>query len=289
MRRLAVLLVLVALGGCTALPTPAPEPYARRVTRRVYLPLASRVKGEVWPYVFHGFGTAPEFQQPQPPLTALSGYWWYDWSARCRDAWQVPMVWGTHVDSSLWPCNDGRPVLIGNEPERADQANATPAQMADVVHDVARGWIGPIYCCGTEARSAGWLREFRAIYEARYGRLPLAGWHVHAYTNYALAEGAWFGSVVNPALVPGVMAQVDALHAEFGGQWLLSEYGVLTGDWWHTPAQVAPVATAFRASLARRPYIVSAAWFSARAPSFHPSDLLELSGHLTDVGQAWLR
>lgn len=255
----------------------------------MYLPLYT-ARTAAWPWRALGYGIANEAQQVQPPTGALGSLWWYDWTPRCKDARQASMVWGGGADElqAARRCNDGRPLLILNEPERADQANVTPAAAVRLVSDLAQWWSGPLWCCGQNAAATAWTDEFVRLYRQQHGALPLAGWHVHAYTNDALA-GAWFGAVIDPARVEQVMRNVDAFHARYGGPVLLSECGVLTGDWWHTAKQVAPVATAFKAALARRPYIVSAAWFSARAPSYHPSDLLDLAGRLTVVGQAWLR
>lgn len=292
MRRMVIpALLVVCLAGCVSLPTPmaARSPLPQSEPYKVYLPLY-KARVTSWPWQSLGYGIANEWQQVQPPTGALAGLWWYDWTPRCNDAHQVQMVWGGGAGEvqAARSCNDGRPLLILNEPERKDQANVAPAVAARLVNDLAQWWAGPLWCCGQNAAATDWTDEFVRLYHQQYGPLPLDGWHVHAYTNDTL-DGAWFGTVVDPARVEQVMRNADAFHARYSGPMLLSECGVLTGDWWHTPAQVAPVATAFRASLARRPYIVSAAWFSARAPSFHPSDLLELSGHLTDVGQAWLR
>ena len=227
-------------------------------------------------------------------------WWFYDWSPRCSAANQIPMV-RRGVTAGLWDCNDGRDVLIANEPDGnggADQDNMAPCEVADLVHGVAPFWIGRVWCCGTYAQHLDYMLSVIGCYEDRYGPWEAAvyGWHVHGYSNGA----AWSEDNHTPERVAigvrYVTETADALAADghaFQDHILLSEYGVLSwwsedlGVGWHRPEQMPAVWQAYERELAKEPRIAHLAWFSAAYARYSVSDLVRADGSLHPVGEAW--
>lgn len=223
--------------------------------------------------------------------------WHYDWTATCAEPDHIPMVWSAGAEAAVGACNDGRPLLVLNEPERHDQANTPPDRAADLLHRVAGRWVGEIWCCGTDATALDYALAVVDSYQARYGAWPATGWHVHAYANSSLQRNArgWipdaeFRSLVAPWRAEATLQQVDAfamtmrMRGVLGRGIILSEYGALSATYWHQPADLVPIYRAYRAGIARRPYIISAAWFAAYDRRFDASNLLTVDGRLTPLG-----
>jgi hypothetical protein len=238
---------------------------------KLLLPLI--LSSTVWTWPPDGYGVQPEWQGASNTAALAGVGWHYDWTARCLTPEQVPMVY----DGSPWEwtwlaqCNDGRPVLVTNEPERANQANLTPEQTAALLHRIVGLWRGEVWCCGWNMAD-GSTHALATVdaYERLYGAWPASGWHVHIYPPWADS-----------------LARYDAFVSEMqrygivGRGVIVSEYGAPYGD---SAAQMR----AMRSAFAARPKIVSAAWFVAHdTGAWVNSSLVDSAGQLTAAGREW--
>jgi hypothetical protein len=320
MKSLALLLCGPLLAACVAVPPRAPLPPAARGLSPLPTPTpaiqAAAAPDELhptgsrfifplivvnnarapWPWPRWGYGRPTQYTVSDAALRqGITAFWWYDWGPGCADARQVPMVW-RNVTPALWACNDGRPVLVLNEPDVTGQADLTPAQAADRLHQVvAGGWRGEVWCCGTETWHLAYADAVVDSYSARYGSWPATGWHVHAYSNRAV----WVADLEDAKkYVPRALLDLDAFTAHMRARGLLgrgvilSEYGALSAWYphlglWHQPAQLVDTFTMYADGFRQRPEVISAAWFSSYYVSLSASDLLWADGTLTELGQAW--
>ena len=280
-----VVLALVVLGGCAA-----PMPVPRRVGAPavVYLPLTP-VGGYWWPA--RGFGHPPEaWSVGHEALIGERPVWFHDWWWDCG-RWALDgAVYVPSVARAWHPevlrCDDGRPLLVLNEPEDPNQANLSPARAAELLHTASLAWRrGEVWCCGTQVQHLGYARQLLAAYRAAYGEWPAAGWHVHVYSQRA---GRTYNATAVTDVVEG-MAALDAFVAWAAGEGVLgrgvviSEYGVLSG------LVVEPVLMeTFERELDARPVVRSRAWFSVRYAPWAASDLVEEDGRLTELGRMWV-
>lgn len=236
-----------------------------------YIPLVP-VADYRWPAMGIG-GTRSEIAAiaPQP----VGRLWWHRWGHDCAEginseygATYVPMLKYGWVDSVLL-CNDGRPLLVGNEPEDVAQGNLTPEQQAEALHQALTHWTGPVFCCGWQAQHLPHVRATIAAYRARYGEFPPSrlGVQVHVYqagvyapfADLVMAAGmAGQGIIVSECCVLGVdmpdsqvIGQAQRILGELGG--------------------------------AR-----SVAWFCAHDEVWPASNMLHEDGRLTPVGEWWL-
>lgn len=261
----ALLLALLLLAGCTAPPMP------RAVTAqgsRVYLPLAP-VHGYVWPS--RGFGHSI-WDISHAALIGEQPVWFHDWWWDCARWVNDRGVYVTSVARAWQPevlsCNDGRPLLVLNEPEEVGQADLTPEQAAWILHAAATsGWSGPIFCCGTQAAHLPYMRRLLTAYRAAYGTWPADGLHVHVYHGVAELDAFMQWAVDEGILGRGVV---------------VSEFGYLTDD----PISVMQMRSLI-AALEIRPQVLAHAWFSLNSPDWPSSNLLNADGTLTELGQAW--
>ncbi len=264
-----------------------------------WLPLATDAQPAVqwiWPkmgfgYACGGYGGDCTEQYDIHLLTngiSADHYWTYDWGSSCtRDGMQmVPMLWGA-TSRPPAACDDGRPLLILNEPERPEQANVSPAVAARMVHDVQ--WHGPIYCCGVMVERIDWMQQFVAAYMAAYGELPpLAGITAHVYNR----GGVWVLDTNDPKYAVIETQRVDTFIAAmkqlgiFGKGLVLSEVGVLATEDYFSHASLVPSFNVYADYAARTPDILTWAWFSSNYPQFSSGNLVHTSG-LTELGQAW--
>lgn len=314
MRWLVLALCGLILAACTARP-PAPKPVLsplatpapvvraavpdelHPVGRRFIFPLILvNDARRPWPWPRWGFGQPSQETVSSAQLTAgITDYWWYAWWEGCGDTRQIPMVW-RDVSPTLWRCNDGRPVLVLNEPDRVGQADLTPEQAADRLHQVvAGGWRGEVWCCGTAVENLVYADAVVASYTSRFGEWPATGWHVHMYSNRAI----WTRDLDDAKkYVPRALADLDAFIAHMRARGLLgrgivlSEYGALSAWWpkanaWHSPAQLVPTFQMFANGLRQRKDVLAYAWFSSFYASLSASDLLWSDGRLTELGAAW--
>ena len=244
---------------------------------RYLLPLLVAATGWAWPA--DGYGVAPPWQATTNEVSIVDAGWHYDWSARCPEPNHIPMLYdGKRSYEWEWlaECNDGRPVLVLNEPEIVGEAELTPAETAVVLHRVVQAWRGEVWCCGWNIGHPGGIEHALATldaYEDAYGTWA-AGWHIHLYPSPDIATAlARYDTFVAMLRERGVL----------GPGVIVSEYGA----GWQEPVTTL---RAWRKAFAERPEIVSAAWFLARGiSSWHAAgSLVDGSGALTPVGVEWM-
>ena len=266
MSRLTALLALLLLAGCAAPPMP------REVAAqgRVYLP-AVPVAGYQWPV--RGFGHPPEaWAVSHAALIGERPAWYYDWWWDCS-RWAGDQ--GVYIPSVMraWhpevmACNDGRPLLVLNEPEERGQAELTPEQAAAVLHQAAvSGWTGPVYCCGTQAAHLPYMQRLVTAYRMAYGAWPADGLHVHVYHGVAELD-----AFVQWASGEGILGQGV----------VVSEFGLLTEE----PISVDQMG-ALTTAIEARPVVLTSAWFSVNYAPWRSSDLVDSDGTLTALGEEW--
>jgi hypothetical protein len=138
------------------------------------------------------------------PAEIPDGVAWLNWTARCVDRWQWPMVY-SHSSPEPVGC-DNHIMLIGNEGEYTWQANDTPAEMAETLHTY-RDHPAGLYCCGSYYDERGFWYTLAVFgeYWYRYNAPPpIIGLHFHAYRHvtapwdYAALDrwrmlSEWFG------------------------------------------------------------------------------------------------
>ena len=266
MSRLTALLALLLLAGCAAPPMP------REVAAqgRAYLP-TTPVSGYQWPV--RGFGHPPEaWAVSHASLIGERPVWFYDWWWDCTRWIGEPGVYIPSVMRAWYQevmaCNDGRPLLVLNEPEEQGQAELTPEQAAGVLHAAATsGWVGPLYCCGTQAAHLPYMQRLVAAYRAAYGAWPADGLHVHVYHGVAELDAfvQWASGV-------GILAQGV----------VVSEFGLLTEE----PISVDQMG-ALAVAVEARPAVLTSAWFSVNYAPWRSSDLVDSDGVLTALGEEW--
>ena len=276
-------LALLLLAGCAAPPMP------REVAQqgRVYLP-TTPVAGYQWPA--RGFGHPPEaWSIGHEALIGEAPVWFYDWWWDCSRWLNDAGLYVPAVARAWYPavlgCNDGRPLLVLNEPEEVGQAELTPEQAAAVLHAAAvSGWSGEIWCCGTQVQHMPYTRLLLAAYRAAYGAWPADGWHVHVYSQ---RDGRTHNATTLADVLEG-LAALDAFVAWAQGEGVLgrgvvvSEFGALADS----PIDLA-ILEAFEAEFGVRPEVLTGAWFSLRYEPWAGSDLVEADGRLTALGKAW--
>ena len=279
-----LLALLLLLAGCAA-PMPMPREVAQQ--GRVYLPTVP-VNGYRWPA--RGFGHPPEaWAVSHVALIGEAPVWYYDWWWDCGRWIGEPGVYVPSVMRAWHPevmaCNDGRPLLVLNEPEEAGQAELTPEAAAAVLHAAAvSGWSGEVWCCGTQVQHMPYARQLLAAYRAAYGAWPADGWHVHVYSQ---RDGRTHNATTMADVQEG-LAALDSFILWAQGEGVLgrgvvvSEFGSLADS----PIDLA-IPEAFETELAIRPWVLTGAWFSVRYEPWAGSDLLRADGGLTALGQAW--
>jgi hypothetical protein len=293
-RVLPILLIALILASCVPLPAPAPARSPLVVPKRATVRLPIVIAPRPWPWPRWGYGAPNETQLVvnTQPLQKM-GAWWYDWTQRCLDAKQIPMIYNRNLynPSSLSRCNDGRPILIGNECHASNECNMSPQDLAALVDSVAAWWEGEIWCCGSTVQQAAYdLQVIEALRQK--GSLPISGWAVHDYANFTLASAREFASLKDPWRAEASLQLLDRYVATLRAagvpvnRVILTEYGALSKWWWHQPADFVPLFRAYQEAIARRPLVISAAWFAAETTSFESSDLVR-KGQLTPLGQAW--
>ena len=261
-----------------------------------------------------GFSVMGAFRDKIPVFYAADGsgppMWFGDWWLGCEmysengqpygqgryHAAYVPTVW-SEWDPFLLRCNDGRPVLIGNEPELASQANLTPTEMATLLRQVVTsGWTGPIYCCGVMVQHTAYMRSVVSEYRRLYGAWPpTVGIHAHLYVTGL--DGSPVITSVSDADVTRAQTAFDGFMALLAANGLLrqrvvvSECCVLSNVL--SPADVWGAASRLVEHAMASGNVATVAWFSvysAGAPAgsqFVSSDLVT-GDQVNALGTAWL-
>lgn len=252
----------------------------------MYLP-AVPVSGYQWPE--QGFGHPPEsWEISHAALTDGRQAWYYDWWWDCArwagDPAYVPSVMRAWYPQVL-ACNDGRPLLVLNEPEDPAQAGLTPEQAAAVLYQAALAWRGEIWCCGTQVQHLPYMRRLVDAYEAAYGAWPATGLHVHVYGHRA-------GRTQNANTVADAQAALASLdefvtwaqsRGVIGRGVVVSECCVLSD----VPPSVETLAV-YEGMMDAVDVVLSVAWFSVGYQPWPGSDLLDGVGGPTGVGVWWL-
>lgn len=223
--------------------------------------------------------------------------WWLDCARHANKGYlYLPMAWG-EWDNRLLQCNDGRPLLVLNEPEHADQANKSPDEAADLWHVALEQWRGEVYCCGVMAQHVGYMRLVVNSYKARYGDFPpTARTHVHVYSlgadGYPVGATAQYD--VDRAI--GHFDTYLALAAESGllrSGVIVSEYGVLDNK--SKPDDLVLAMMQFEEAFQlRRDVVAGWTWFALNSDNigpntFNSSNLVASDGTRTALGNLWRR
>ena len=263
-----------------------------------------------WPAA--GVAVPGAFRDDLPVLYRADGsgppIWFADWWLGCElysenglpygqglyRASYVPMVrraW----DPFALRCNDGRPLLVGNEPELAGQDNMTPAAMASLLHTAIAQWRGPVWCCGVLVQHTGYMAQVIAEYRRLYGAWPPSvGVHVHLYVMGP--DGSPVISSLSDEDVTRAQAALDAFLALLADNGLLarrvviSECCVLSNIL--TPAQVWSAARRMLDYAGDNPAVATVGWYALRSrgaglDEFAASDLVT-GGEINALGTAWL-
>lgn len=183
----------------------------------------------------------------------------------CHHANAIPLVWRSELPEAN--CNDGRSLLLFNEPNGAGQSNLTPAEAAHYAMQ-HQNWKGAIYCCGTLWNDTNWkwFEEFLQHYTGR-----LDGIHIHPYVwwNYEDNLYGWG---------PRWRQLADARGLDI----IVSEWAAPGGSQVETVArnkEVLPLLQAiFRPSM-----MFYFSWYY----EWDVSDLTDGEGNLTPVGLWW--
>lgn len=231
----------------------------------------------------------------------LAGGWWHNWTAQFVDVGDItylPMHWGYAGEplSWLWPYNDGRPLLLLNEPDIDSQANLRPQQAADKLKTVLdSGWKGDIYFGGfVHITDWAYIDAIYDSFETRYGPWPDNVYNqIHVYTGTRGTEDM-FGQA--ESAVADVRAFIE--HQRALGRptrTLITELGALSAGRYR-PADYAGLLLGLTERLREIPDVVGAAWYvscygstnSDPAGIGQDSSLIEpFSDRLTPLGRVW--
>ena len=242
-----------------------------------------------------------------PEIRALGVCRVFDWGASVDKAHKAhaagmmyyPMVWGCRVNrdrvaqfAAQFP---GSTWLLLNEPGDPYQANCTPTQAAEALHDLRHtlsladmgDW--KIYGFGTVYdRHAQFLRDTRNAYVGMYHQeIPLDGVHLHLYRP--------FNDRFDYAALEDELTRFRRWQQ--AQSWLrdkpiiVSEFGVLSASWY--PQDVHTITNEFIPHmlpwLNRQDYVEAHLWFSTYYSDtmFQPSNLLDARGRPTNTGRTW--
>ena len=125
-----------------------------------------------------------------------------------------------------------------------------------------------------------------SAYKAEYGEMPrIAGVHLHVYVNDGFKvdspapdDGSWLQRSKSEFTRYRAVVERWGIPARF----VVSECCALHGD------TMLRVMDGYMNWLRDEPGVETVAWFSSRYGGFPDSNLLQKSGRLTEVGEAWL-
>lgn len=215
-----------------------------------------------------GVGVPHQFQD-SIDLQTLGNPMFYNWLwDRVGEDNYTPMIWNTHLyytnseEIDLLMQDKSIFWLLINEPERTDQANDTPSDVATMLQTISTNNYA---CCGTVIGDKGfaWLDEFIV-----YGVIPPV-WHIHIYTvNEDLVMWRldqfknWMED--NSVIRPIIISEINAYTSIENQSKILEFLPTLLDD----------------------PLVVGIYWFSAYYESSFPyANLLTKEGELTDLGE----
>lgn len=208
----------------------------------------------------HGIGVPIQDTDPKD--------WEYDdipfvtWnSEHCHRRNFIPMVWRKKRPPDA--CQDGRVLLLFNEPEYPSQANLTPA----VAAGIARGyqdWNGAVFCCGTLWLDRGWDWMHRFIEEMGDDIDIIDGLHMHAYGLYKNQAPRW-------------------ATLAYDHKWpiIVSEWAMGSGD----TGEYEELRVFLEKTLSPTFMFI----FSWRYHLWPETDLVDSEGELTKIGEWWFQ
>jgi len=135
----------------------------------------------------HGIGVP--IQDTNPKDWTYDNIPFFTWdSEHCHRRNFIPLVWSKERPPD--ECQDGRVLLLFNEPEYPSQSNLEPAVAAGIAKGY-RDWTGAVFCCGNLWLDRGfdWMQEF--IEEMGDDIDIIDGLHMHAYGLYPEQVPKW--------------------------------------------------------------------------------------------------
>lgn len=339
---------VVALLSIDLLPTPAPDLVSASASPLVITPTPTLIPRAYLPLAMKSFqwrmvGVAPYTGRSlawYPPYSNYANYWYHTWSPDCYDPVDlsggyelqrhIPMVRSPNRDTSLATflspayqgsaCNDGRPVLVLNEPEEESQDNLVNNSQGvlDVIVQVANkkasgSWKGPVYVGGIILRPQEGnpnpngdvlLDDALALWAQSHGGsrvIPgVTGFHVHPYLNFMTGFNWLISDAARLNLVDGDVQLLRNFIAKrqgegYSGDTIVTEFGVLdrTAVIGRRDAHVKDIFDRYVQGFSTIPELKAWAWYSDDCPygtgqdAWDLSDLLYDSNHLTPVGESF--
>jgi hypothetical protein len=212
-------------------------------------------------------------------LTRLKATWWYNWvlsPGGCKASEFVPMIAGkaekqpAQVQSALSSLKAAgyRTVLGFNEPNKADQANLSVAQVLELWPSLTTDPDVRVGSPATSADAKAWFEEFMTEVEARDLRVDFVAIHWYGWNAGSCDDAKELESYITWA-------------EKFGRPIWITEFGCLNAS---NPS--AKVVEKFYASaleaIARHPQVERYAWYP-----WTTNNELVLSGDLTPLGSAF--
>ena len=282
-------------------------------TYNLYLPLVSN------PYQWHkvgaglaGLSSYGSAMTGTLVFTGFTNYWYHAWGVPCAD-WvdpsdlvnrDIPMVRTGTITTFLsntqyGPCNDGRPVLVLNEPEGAGQDNLVGPNMPRALYIITSvtnsTWKGPVYIGGIMVQNEQYITDLLTLWANSHGGSRLipgvAGFHVHPYLNWTPGYSLWLTETQMMPIVDQNVQMVRDFIAHrkaegYSGAVVISEFGWLgrtlqVGR--HDDVMVA-VFDRYVQDFDTIPEIQSWAWFSDWCPRTTLTNDLDISNIISDDG-----
>ncbi len=231
----------------------------------------------------------------------LATGWWHNWTAQFAnpaDKTYVPIHWGYPGEPLAWlrPYNDGRPLLLLNEPDVPSQANLSPQQAADKLKGVIDfGWQGDIYFGGfVFIDNFAYIDAVYTSFEQRFGPVPANVYNqIHLYTG-TRSTAEMFGQ--SEEAVNTVKAFIAHQRArDRSTRTLITELGALSTAKYRS-ADYAGLLLGLTERLREVPEVVGVAWYVSCYGSTdadptgigRDSSLVErFSDRLTPLGRVW--
>jgi len=215
----------------------------------------------VW--VLHGIGVPIQYTDPDLWAAQYPDIPFVTWRSNdCHHANAIPLVWRSELPQAN--CDDGRPLLLYNEPVGKGQSDLTPVKAAQYAMQ-HQAWNGRIYCCGTLTRDEDWdwIQEFLGIYTGR-----LDGLHVHTYVYRLDTDGPRWRQLAD----------------DNGWDIIVSEWGAPGGSQEESVTRNAAVLPLIVAIL--RPSML---FYFSWNYGWANSDLSDGTGTLTLMGEWWMK
>lgn len=222
---------------------------------------------EIMEYVpsrVHGIGVPIQDTDPDTwPYQDIPFLTWN--SAYCHRDNFFPIKWRREPVQAN--CEDGRVLLLINEPEYKGQANLSPSEAADIVREY-QDWDGEIFCCGNAWFSDGWKWMEDFILAIGDDIDIIDGLHIHTYSNAQFPE--YYDDYAD---------NWSGLAREHNWTIIISEWGITNAtdedrDWF-----VSFLTDKFNP---RNMFIFS--WRYHLIPSL---DLVDASNDFTEIGRWW--